>query len=109
MKKALKKSLKSKRSEQQNRHAVEPSVKIEFVHPTAEMVCIAGTFNDWHPRATEMVALGDGRWAKELILPPGVHEYRIVVDGKWMADPCATETVPNPYGDMNSVLRVPAT
>lgn len=108
MKKALKKPLKSRRTDERIRHAAEPCVKIEFVHPTAETVCIAGTFNDWHPRATEMVALGEGRWAKELVLPPGVHEYRIVVDGEWMADPSATETAPNPYGGLNSVLRVPA-
>ena len=45
-----------------------------------------------------MVSLGDGRWAKELVLPPGVYEYRLVVDGEWMPDPRASETAPNPYG-----------
>jgi hypothetical protein len=32
-------------------------VRIEFEHPTAHAVCIAGSFNDWHPSATEMVLL----------------------------------------------------
>ena len=53
-----------------------------------------------------MVALGNGRWRKELTLPPGVYEYRIVADDEWMADPLAKETISNPFGGVNSVLRV---
>lgn len=53
-----------------------------------------------------MVALGAGRWLKELALPPGAHEYRLVVDGEWMADPRGNETAPNPFGGLNSVLTV---
>ena len=82
------------------------SVRLEFVHPAAKSVSVAGTFNDWRPGITEMVPVGEGRWLKELILPPGVYEYRLVVDGKWMADPRASETASNPFGEMNSVLRV---
>ena len=81
-------------------------VRIEFEHQGASNVCIAGTFNDWHPSVTEMIALENGRWAKELTLPPGTYEYRLVVDGEWMADPHAPESAPNPYGGVNSVLRV---
>lgn len=80
--------------------------RIEFTHPTAQSVNVAGTFNDWHPGATEMIALGGGRWAKELALPPGIYEYRLVVDGEWMANPNAPESVANPYNGTNSVLRV---
>jgi hypothetical protein len=86
--------------------ASSPPVHLQFTHPTATAVCIAGTFNDWRPEATLMVALGDGRWIKELALPPGVYEYRIVADGEWMADPLASETSPNPFGGLNSVLKV---
>jgi hypothetical protein len=67
---------------------------------------MAGTFNDWRPEVTPMVLLGDGRWRKELTLPPGVYEYQIVVDGEWMPDPLAPETTPNRFGGMNSVLRI---
>jgi len=69
-------------------------------------VCLAGTFNDWHPGATDMIALGNGRWAKELALPPGTYEYRLVVNGEWMADPHAPESAPSPFGGVNSILRV---
>ena len=53
-----------------------------------------------------MVSVGDGRWLKQLVLAPGVYEYRLVVDGEWMPDPLASETAPNPFGETNSVLRV---
>jgi len=81
-------------------------IRIEFTHPTASEVAIAGTFNDWRPDATQMVALGGGRWLKELALSPGTYEYRLVVDGAWMENPRACETAPNPFGGLNSVLKV---
>jgi 1,4-alpha-glucan branching enzyme len=79
---------------------------VGFINPKAMEVCIAGSFNDWHPAATLMISLGDGKWAKELALPPGRYEYRFVVDGQWVDDPAAKETVPNPFGGFNAVLVV---
>jgi 1,4-alpha-glucan branching enzyme len=82
------------------------SVRLEFMNPAARSVSIAGTFNNWSPGATEMLPVGEGRWLKVLVLDPGVYEYRLVVDGEWMPDPRASETAPNPFGEMNSVLKV---
>jgi 1,4-alpha-glucan branching enzyme len=84
---------------------LEP-VHFEFTHPTAANVCIAGTFNDWHPEAKSMHPMGGGRWLKETALPPGNYEYCLVVDGRWIPDPLARETVPNPFGGRNSILKV---
>jgi 1,4-alpha-glucan branching enzyme len=81
-------------------------VRFEFTHPTAKTVSVAGTFNGWRPGATEMIPLGDGRWLKELVFAPGVYEYRLVVDNEWMPDPLAAETTPNPFGGVNSMLKV---
>jgi len=39
-------------------------------------------------------------------LAPGTYEYCLVVDGQWMPDPLASETVPNPFGGRNSLLKV---
>lgn len=72
----------------------------------ASAVCIAGTFNDWHPSATPMVAMGDGRWIKTLELEPGMHEYLFVIDGRWVADPGSAITVPNPFGGINCCVNV---
>jgi 1,4-alpha-glucan branching enzyme len=82
------------------------AARFEFTDSAAKSVFIAGTFNDWRPAATEMVQAGAGRWVKELVLPPGVYEYRLVVDGAWIADPAAAETAPNPFGGLNSVIKV---
>lgn len=82
------------------------TVRFEFTDPTARRVCIAGTFNDWQPDAKPMHPMGNGRWHKETALPAGMYEYCFVVDGKWMPDPTAKETVANPFGGKNSVLRV---
>ena len=82
------------------------AVHVEFSHPTATAVAIAGTFNDWRPEATPMTEVGQGRWRKELALPPGTYEYLFVVDGRWLADPLARATTPNPFGGVNSVIRV---
>lgn len=82
------------------------SVHFELTHLTAATVCVAGTFNDWHPTTKSMHPAGSGHWMKEAFLPPGNYEYCLVVDGHWMPDPRATETVPNPFGGQNSVLHV---
>ena len=87
---------------------LEP-VRFEFTHPTARTVCVAGTFNDWQATAKPLHPLGGGRWMKETALPAGTYEYCLVVDGEWMPDPRAQETVPNPFGGRNSLLKVAST
>lgn len=86
--------------------APEQRVRLEFRNPTANSVFVAGSFNDWHPAASEMIDLGNGHWIKELTLKPGVYEYRFVADGVWITDPACPETSLNPFGTNNSVLRV---
>ena len=88
------------------RDAKTQLVHFEFTDGRAGKVCIAGTFNDWHPDATEMISLGDGKWRKDLLLAPGEYEYRLVVDGKWITDPTCRKQKPNGLGENNSVLSV---
>ena len=81
-------------------------VHFEFTDPKATTVCIAGTFNHWQPETKTLHSSGVGNWWKETALAPGTYEYCLVVDGKWMTDPLARESVPNPFGGRNSILRV---
>lgn len=81
-------------------------VRLEYLDPAARAVCVAGSFNDWHPGASEMIRVAPGRWMKELTLAPGEHEYRLVVDGSWLTDPDCPRRVVNPFGSENSVLSV---
>ena len=81
-------------------------VRFEYTDPTAKTVCVAGTFNRWEPEAKTLHPTGGGHWWKETALAPGTYEYCLVVDGRWIPDPMAKETVPNPFGGKNSILRV---
>jgi len=98
---------KKHKSNGHNHGAAGQVVHVQFSHPAASAVAIAGTFNDWQPEHTPMVAVGEGRWLKDLVLPPGTYEYLFVADGKWLADPLAAHAVPNPFGGVNSVITVP--
>ena len=82
------------------------AVRLEFHNDNAQAVCIAGSFNEWNPKTTPMLTTGPGQWVKELALSPGIYEYQYVVDGRWINDPQAVKSKPNPYGGRNSVLVV---
>ncbi len=82
------------------------SVRFEFTDPKAKTVYLAGTFNRWQPEAKTLHSSGVGNWWKETSLAPGTYEYCLVVDGKWIPDPQAKETVANPFGGRNSILTV---
>lgn len=81
-------------------------VSLELVKPDAKQVCVAGSFNEWKPEKAPLVSTGEGHWVGNLTIDPGRYEYLFVVDGQWLPDPNAKETVQNPYGGLNSVLTV---
>jgi hypothetical protein len=85
---------------------VKNLVSLELVKPEAKSVSVAGSFNEWKPEKTPLVSLGNGRWKGDLNVKPGRHEYLFVVDGQWVPDPNAKESVANPFGGTNSVLIV---
>lgn len=82
--------------------------------PSAKAVFVAGTFNEWKPDVAPMRPhLPAGEWTITLPLPPGHHEYKFVVDGRWCCEAgCEKEhrgcpkCVPNTFGTMNRVLDV---
>jgi 1,4-alpha-glucan branching enzyme len=81
-------------------------ILLELIKPDAKNVAVAGTFNEWNPQKTPLSPLGNGRWAGDLKVKAGRYEYLFVVDGQWLPDPNAKESVQNPYGGKNSVLVV---
>ena len=85
---------------------VGDSVIFVASHPEANVVQIAGDFNDWQPGKTPMTKAGDGTWQARVPLAKGTYRYRLVVDGKWQHDPHNDSTEVNPYGELNSVIRV---
>jgi 1,4-alpha-glucan branching enzyme len=92
--------------EEQGPNPQARAVVIEFFGPTASQVFVAGTFNDWRPRATPMTKQAGGRWSTELTLKPGSYEYRLIVDGQWQDDPMAVRFTAIPCAGLNCVLEV---
>ncbi len=91
-----------------HRPATLQPVWFEYFNDAAREVTIAGSFNRWDMSNMRMVRLTGGRWLRVMFLPPGRFEYLFVVDGRCVADPRATESVPNVFGCVNSVVSVPA-
>lgn len=69
-------------------------------------VFLAGNFNEWDPASLPLEQYADGYWEADVPLHPGRHEYVFVIDGIWCPDPLA-ESLPNPFGGVNSVVTVP--
>lgn len=88
-----------------------------------KIVQIAGTFTSWQPvdmlpppahNANTTTATGSGGpgaqtergyWTLNRHLEPGEHQYKYVVDGKWMHDE-KKDTIENEMGSKNNVIRI---
>jgi chromosome partitioning protein len=83
-----------------------------FVQPISlgSWVSIAGSFNHWSS-TTHRMRRNEALGVFELCIPmpPGKHEYRLVVDGQWTVDPFNDTAETNPYGELNSIVQVDAT
>lgn len=70
-------------------------------------VFVTGSFNHWNPTQYRMSDNpGSGHCKTTLVLPPGRHEYKFVVNGEWRTDLNCAETTPNDQGSLNSVISV---
>jgi hypothetical protein len=81
-------------------------VTFHLLEPDARRAFVCGSFNDWEPEQIAMTRNSDGSWVASVSLPRGRHEYKFVVDGKWVPDLGAQEHVPNEFGSVNSVIEV---
>jgi 1,4-alpha-glucan branching enzyme len=85
---------------------VEKPVEFILDRPQARSVAVAGSFNNWDGTRTPLRLDSGGAWRATVWLPAGRYEYRFVVDGQWISDPGARESVRNTFGSTNSVLVV---
>lgn len=81
--------------------------------PNAQSVFLAGSFNDWNPKATPMEREPQGDWSANVTLEPGTYEYKFVVDDRWCCEPslddaayAAEDAVANSFGTKNRALTV---
>lgn len=83
-------------------------VQFMLTAPAASRVALAGDFNGWDARSTQLARDSrDGRWAVTLALAPGRHLYAYVVDDtQWVRDPVGTPAEPNELTPPRSVLII---
>lgn len=74
-------------------------------YPDAQLVCIAGNFNNWDSKSLEMVQK-DGVWSLALFLNEGTYAYKFVVDGRWITDPQNPILRPDGKGNYNSYISI---
>lgn len=80
-----------------------------FLQPIGEArsISIAGDFNGWSPDAHPMRRNDDaGVFERIIELPAGRHQYRLVIDGRWVADPHNPDQLLNTYGEPISLIDV---
>lgn len=66
--------------------------------------CVAGDLNNWVP--IPMRRQKNGTYVRVLSVPPGTHEYKYIVDGRWVVEPDHGVWAMNCYGTMSSVMTV---
>ena len=69
-------------------------------------VSVAGSFNGWNTGAHPMKKTGENTWELGLVLPPGSHPYKLVIDGQWRLDPANPHRSREDTGNENSVIQV---
>lgn len=88
-------------------HQTPEGVVFRSQFPGAEVVQLAGDFNDWMPHTTPMRRTADGDvFETTLKLSAGRYRYRLVVDGRWAHDRDNPERETNEYGEINSVVEI---
>jgi 1,4-alpha-glucan branching enzyme len=86
---------------------VDGGILFSIKAKNARSVKIAGDFNNWTPSENEILEKDDnGIWNKVIRLNPGLYQYKIIIDEKWISDPNNPIKVQSPFGGSNSVLVV---
>lgn len=75
---------------------------------TVQTACVCGEFNGWDVAAHPMKRRKDGSFKLTLSLPAGQqYRYRYLLDGtRWLSDPAADASTPNPFGSEDSIVQV---
>jgi len=82
-------------------------VMFTFKHDPGKEVFIAGSFNNWDPKADKLTDRNQsGVYTVTVVIPKGRHEYKYVVDDVWQVVAANPESVVNDFGSLNSVIVV---
>jgi 1,4-alpha-glucan branching enzyme len=82
-------------------------VNFELSAEPGKRVFVAGTFNNWNPKANQLKDNPEsGNYKATMLIPQGKHEYKFIVNDEWTLNPESQDLVPNGHGTMNNVLQV---
>jgi len=81
-------------------------IDLTIVAPDAKEVFVAGDFNNWRVDEASKMSPDNGSWHKRLKLSQGVYHYRFIVDGRWIEDPNNPRQETNPFGTLDSLLKI---
>ena len=80
-------------------------VDFQLVADPGSEVYVAGSFNNWNPRAHPLQEdCRKGFYRTAVQLPRGRHEYKFLVNGQWRVDPACLAWASNTHGTVNCVL-----
>ncbi|GCC53282.1 hypothetical protein SanaruYs_35250 [Chryseotalea sanaruensis] len=71
----------------------------------AKEVIVTGSFNDWNEKKLKMSKTREG-WALPVFLKEGTHNYKFIVDGRWITDPGNPKQRDDGFGNINSVIEL---
>ena len=67
---------------------------------------LAGDFTGWQPRGAILQDVGENLKAAAMEFPATARvEYKLIVDGEWIADPLNPNKLDNGVGSENSVVH----
>ncbi|MEJ2726165.1 MAG: AAA family ATPase, partial [Deltaproteobacteria bacterium] len=96
-----------KSSEPRNSLLKHRRMQFSIHAPEANSVKVVGNFSNWTQDAGfELDRHEGGNWSKEILLPPGVYQYKFLVDGRWVEDRNNPNLVQDPYGGRNAVIEI---
>lgn len=81
-------------------------VSFSLSAPEAKEVYVLGDFNDWKLDDNSRMNADNDIWMKKINLASGHYRYRFVIDGRWIEDTNNPAKEMNPYGSMNSLIKV---
>jgi 1,4-alpha-glucan branching enzyme len=84
----------------------ECKVTFTLQNVDGETAALVGEFNHWDGNAHTMKKAKDGSFSVTVNLPKDQEfQFRYLVNGdEWHNDPEADKHIPNPHGEMNSVV-----
>jgi 1,4-alpha-glucan branching enzyme len=83
---------------------INEHILFSIAAPNADVVELAADFSGWTPIPMRKDKKEPGMWKLEVVLEPGVYEYKFIVDGAWMPDPDNFDTVDDNCGGVNSLV-----